>query len=71
MEPGAVAALWEDITCPTLLCYGEKSWASNPETDGRMKHFKNAKVVSFADAGHWLHHDQYERFMSELRAFLG
>jgi pimeloyl-ACP methyl ester carboxylesterase len=70
MEPGAVSALWEDITCPTLLCYGEKSWASNPEKDGRMQHFRNARVVSFPDAGHWLHHDRYEMFMEELEGFL-
>jgi len=65
-----VEALWQSIECPTLLCYGEKSWASNPEADGRAQHFRNARVVSFADAGHWLHHDQFDRFMTELRAFL-
>jgi pimeloyl-ACP methyl ester carboxylesterase len=65
-----VEALWRAIECPTLLCYGERSWASNPETDGRLKHFRNARVVGFADAGHWLHHDQLERFMAELRGFL-
>jgi pimeloyl-ACP methyl ester carboxylesterase len=32
--------------------------------------FANARVVNFANAGHWLHHDQFDRFMAELRAFL-
>jgi pimeloyl-ACP methyl ester carboxylesterase len=50
--------------------YGEKSWASNPESDGRIAHFQNARVINFADAGHWLHHDQFGRFVAELRAFL-
>jgi pimeloyl-ACP methyl ester carboxylesterase len=36
--------LWNNITCPTLLLYGEKSWASNPAEDGRAKHFRNAQV---------------------------
>jgi len=63
-------ALWAAISCPTRLFYGANSWASNPERDGRLKHFRTAKVVEFADAGHWLHHDQFERFMVELRAFL-
>ncbi len=68
--PGQVEALWNAILCPTLLCYGEKSWASNPEADGRAKHFRNARTVSFPDAGHWLHHDQFDLFMQTLRDFL-
>lgn len=62
--------LWQAITCPTLLMYGEDSWASNPEQDGRVKHFKTARVVSFKNAGHWLHHDQFDQFIAELRGFL-
>jgi pimeloyl-ACP methyl ester carboxylesterase len=69
-HPDLVAELWRRITCPTLLMYGEKSWASNPVDDGRIAHFATARVVNFADAGHWLHHDQFDRFMAELRAFL-
>ncbi len=63
-------ALWAAITCPTLLMYGEDSWASNPEKDGRAKHFNTARVVSFKGAGHWVHHDQFDAFMAELRGFL-
>jgi pimeloyl-ACP methyl ester carboxylesterase len=62
--------IWAAITCPVLLCYGADSWASNPEKDGRLKHFTSARVVEFSDAGHWLHHDQFDRFMAELRNFL-
>jgi pimeloyl-ACP methyl ester carboxylesterase len=63
-------AFWARITCPTLLCLGNNSWASNPAKDGRMAHFRNARLVEFEDAGHWLHHDQFERFIAELRVFL-
>ncbi len=70
MAPADVESLWRAITCPTLLLYGAKSWASNPETDGRSAHFRDARVVEFEDAGHWLHHDQFDRFMAELAAFL-
>jgi pimeloyl-ACP methyl ester carboxylesterase len=63
-------SLWQAITCPVLMLYGAKSWASNPERDGRVKHFQNARVVEFENAAHWLHHDQFDRFMGELRAFL-
>ena len=63
-------ALWQAITCPMLLLYGEKSWASNPEKDGRIEHFPTAKVSEYENAGHWLHHDQFDRFMGDVKAFL-
>jgi pimeloyl-ACP methyl ester carboxylesterase len=62
--------LWSNITCPTLLAYGRESWASNPAEDGRIAHFTNARVVVFDRAGHWVHHDQLEAFLAEVRAFL-
>ena len=62
--------LWGNITCPTLLVYGKESWASNPEKDGRLQHFKNARVAEFEGAGHWVHHDRLDAFLAEVRAFL-
>ncbi len=62
--------LWGEITCPTLLCYGEDSWASNPAEDGRLKYFENATVKNYKNAGHWLHHDQFDEFLGDLRDFL-
>ena len=63
-------SVWEAISCPTLLLYGANSWASNPEKDGRLEFFKTASVIEFENAGHWLHHDQFERFVATLREFL-
>ena len=62
--------LWGRITCPTLLIYGKESWASNPEGDGRLNNFQNAKVVTIPNAGHWVQHDQLDRFLAEVKAFL-
>ena len=62
--------LWGNISCPTLLVYGKESWASNPEKDGRLQHFKNARVAAFEGAGHWVHHDRLDAFLAEVRAFL-
>lgn len=62
--------LWARITCPTWLVYGANSWASNPERDGRAKHFQNATITEIADANHWVHHDQFGAFMTGLRNFL-
>jgi pimeloyl-ACP methyl ester carboxylesterase len=63
-------SLWSRIACPTLLVYGKESWASNPEEDGRIRHFANARVVSFEGAGHWVHHDRLDAFVDTLNAFL-
>jgi pimeloyl-ACP methyl ester carboxylesterase len=38
--------------------------------DGRLRHFRNAEVIEVENAGHWLHHDQFDRFMAVLRDFL-
>ena len=65
-----VEQLWADIACPTLLMYGEKSWASNPAEDGRLGHFRHAQVKLYKDAGHWLHHDKFGEFVADLKAFL-
>jgi len=64
-------SLWSRIACPTLLVYGKESWASNPEEDGRIRHFANARVVSFENAGHWVHHDRLDAFVATLNDFLG
>lgn len=63
--------LWQRITCPTLLVYGKQSWASNPAVDGRAWHFQNARVSLYDNAGHWVHHDRHDDFLSEVEAFLG
>ncbi|MBR9836072.1 MAG: alpha/beta hydrolase [Alphaproteobacteria bacterium] len=63
-------AMWSQITCPTWLVYGKDSWASDPSKDGRAAHFQNATVSIIENAGHWLHHDQFEDFIAQLDAFL-
>lgn len=71
LQQSDIQKLWGNITCPTQLHYGDDSWASNPEKDGRIKYFgDNVTVKSFANAGHWLHHDQFDQFVGELRAFI-
>jgi pimeloyl-ACP methyl ester carboxylesterase len=62
--------LWRAITCPILLLYGADSFASNPEKDGRLENFQDARVIEYENAGHWLHHDQFERFMADVKGFL-
>lgn len=62
--------LWRAITCPVLLFYGENSFASNPEKDGRLKNFRDVRLKVYENAGHWLHHDQLDRFLADVKEFL-
>ncbi len=70
MTREAVAELWGSVGCPTLLVWGRESWATNPETDGRLGYFRHARVLAVDRAGHWVHHDQIELFLREVRSFL-
>ena len=62
--------LYRRITCPTLLVHGAESWASDPEQDGRLEYFRDARSVGVENAGHWVHHDRLDEFLSILRDFL-
>jgi pimeloyl-ACP methyl ester carboxylesterase len=63
-------ALWERIACPTLLIRGAESPASDPQADGRAAAFRHGQSVTIANAGRWVHHDQLDRFVRVVRAFL-
>ncbi len=69
-DPEAREKLWSRITCPTLLIRGTESWASDPEKDGRIEAFGNARAVNIEGAGHWVHHDRLGDFLDEVRRFL-
>jgi pimeloyl-ACP methyl ester carboxylesterase len=58
------------ITCPALLFWGRLSWAQDPEIDGRASVIKNHRLVKVDKAGHWVHHDQLDLFLSETKKFL-
>jgi pimeloyl-ACP methyl ester carboxylesterase len=62
--------LWQAITCPVLLLWGLDSFAQSPAGDGRMTNFQRAALIEYENAGHWLHHDQFDRFLSDVGAFL-
>lgn len=62
--------VWNNIKVPALLFHGAESWTTNPEADGRAAHFPDVRVIGWPDAGHWVHHDQFERFIGEVKAFI-
>ena len=70
MAREAIAELWSRIACPTMLVYGQESWARNPAEDGRLDYFRNATVLAVPGAGHWVHHDQLDFFVRHVSEFL-
>jgi pimeloyl-ACP methyl ester carboxylesterase len=74
--PGGLTAeeqhrLWSRVTCPLLLVSGADSFFPNPAAGGKLAHLKTARLATIPDSGHWVHHDQLDRFMAETWAFLG
>lgn len=67
---GDARELWGRITCPVLLLRGTESWAQDPVVDGRAAAFQDYEFHNIEAAGHWVHHDQIERFLELTQAFL-
>lgn len=65
-----IRQVWMAIACPALLLWGRDSFFASPDTDGRLAYFRDATLHVYENAGHWLHHDQFDRFMGDVKAFL-
>ncbi len=62
--------IWGHIRSPVLLIKGAESWAQDPDMDGRARAIRDHRTVIIKEAGHWLHHDQLERFLEVVTDFL-
>ena len=57
---------------PTLWLAGETSPYVRPEHEDEMRGlFPKTVLVTVKGAGHWLHADEPEAFVTALRTFLG
>ncbi len=65
-----LSAWWQQVTAPTLICWGPKSWTADPAADGSSDHFRDHRNLTFDDAGHWLHLEAHDAFVAALRDFL-
>ncbi|MEJ6704775.1 MAG: alpha/beta hydrolase [Pseudomonadales bacterium] len=63
--------LWERIECPSLFINAKQGYGNRIGQNDTLKHFSDARVIDIDQAGHWLHHDQFEQFMSITHEFLG
>ena len=71
-----VMACWRQVRAPTLMLFAEHGYvndrlADDPdELQRRLGCFADVRVVTIADAGHNLQHDQPEQVAAVLEDFL-
>jgi pimeloyl-ACP methyl ester carboxylesterase len=65
-----LAEYWQEITAPTLMCWGPRGWTTDPAIDGSSAFFKHPEHLTFKESGHWVHHNQTEAFVAAVQAFL-
>lgn len=71
LDAEEVDALWRNISCPVLLITGAESWERDyAGTVDFDLAFEDARHVVVDGAGHWVHHDQLERFLDMIEDFL-
>jgi pimeloyl-ACP methyl ester carboxylesterase len=62
--------LWNQVRCPLLILWGEESWGRRFPNGLDLSAFHNYRSARIEKAGHWVHHDQFETFMSIVNGFL-
>lgn len=70
LRPEETKALINRINCPTLLIKGSESWAADSQESGWLDLFQHGEAVTMEGAGHWVHHDQLEDFLTLVRTHL-
>lgn len=58
------------ISAPALVFWGAQSFLRVADQSARLKAIRNCRLVSIANAGHWVYHDQLDRFLEETLDFL-
>ena len=59
---------WAAIECPVLLLFARESHVGQRADAAQF--FKDARIAYIDDAGHWLHHEQPEATIAQVRPFL-
>jgi len=65
-----MALIWEQIECPTLLLNAKQGFGHRTGQNDTLKHFRRGQLIDIDNAGHWVHHDQFEEVMAILNKFL-
>ena len=62
--------IWAKITAPSIVIGGSESWwMRTPHREELAASIPHSGSVIFENAGHWVHHDQFDGFVSLIRDF--
>ena len=67
---GDARDLWNQIRCPIFIIYGADGWGKREDFKLDLSPFHDVRAEEVDDAGHWVHHDQFETFIDLVRDFL-
>lgn len=67
---GDMREFWTEVDCPVLLINATEGYEHRIGQDGSDKIFKNCRLEVIEQAGHWLHHDQFEKYFELVESFL-
>ena len=66
-----MSGLWQNLRTPTLFVSGtEGYWSKLSYRNEMIGAVPGARVVTLEGAGHWVHHDRFDEFITLLRDFL-
>ena len=65
-----MTSLWENIVCPVLIVNADNGYPHRIGQEGTLRHFPEVTLKIVEDAGHWVHHDQFETLIELTRNFL-
>lgn len=65
-----LSQIWQKIDCPTLLLNAKQGFEHRTGQDDTLQYFRHGQVVDIDQAGHWLHHDQFDEFIAQAQNFL-
>jgi pimeloyl-ACP methyl ester carboxylesterase len=63
----AARALYDRITAPVILVYGDQDWSRQDEREANARAFGHARSISLSRTGHFAALEQPERVAEILR----
>ncbi len=70
LHPDGGEELWANIRAPVFLVTGGESWSVHPEWQARARAIPSCRSAVVEGAGHWVHHEQLDRFLEVVETFL-
>lgn len=67
---GDARDLWNQIRCPIFIIYGADGWGRRDDFELDLSPFHDVRAEEVQDAGHWVHHDQFDIFIALVQDFL-